>query len=74
MRVNQISYRAMRQIAPYQTEHIEVQVELDPGESPGEALYRAVHFTRRYWNEEPLVPAEEARMRVLGFEPVKGGA
>jgi len=65
MRVASVTYRRNRQLAPFVMEHIELEVIVEPEESPGEALRRAQSFVRRAWGEAPLTESEERRAAAL---------
>jgi predicted metalloenzyme YecM len=73
MRVNELHYRTNKNLGNYETEHVELVIELDPDEQPGEALVRARAFCRKALALAPLTPEEEARMKALLFVP-EGGA
>lgn len=65
MRVATLHYRANVNLGNYQTEHIELEVKLEPDETPGEALRRARIFCRKAWGQEPLSDEEQRRAAVL---------
>lgn len=67
MRVATLKYRANapRNGDRFQQEHIELEIELDPDETPGEALRRARIFTAKAFGESPLSDEEQRRAAVL---------
>jgi hypothetical protein len=67
MRVREVVYRTNVNKGNYETEHIELRIELDPDEQPGEAVARARAFCRRAFGQVPLTAEEEARVRALIF-------
>lgn len=67
MRVSTLKYRANapRNGDRFQQEHIELEIEMDPDETPGEALRRARIFTSKAFGEAPLSDEEQRRAAVL---------
>jgi hypothetical protein len=65
MRVTTLHYRRNINLGDYQTEHIELEIVLEEGEQPGEALVRARRFCRKAWGLEPLSAEEEAAARAM---------
>lgn len=65
MRVATLSYRRNRNLGNYESEHIELQVELEPDETPGEALRRAKLFVAAAFGERPLNEEEQRRAAAL---------
>jgi hypothetical protein len=67
MRVATLRYRANhpRGGDRFEQEHIELEIELDPDETPGEALRRARVFTAKAFGEAPLTDEEQRRAAAL---------
>lgn len=51
MRVDRISYQKNFQLAPYITERIGVEVQLDEGDTPGEGLQKAREMVEQFHRE-----------------------
>jgi hypothetical protein len=73
MRVNEIRYSMTRQVRQYEPERLEIVVEVDPDEQPGEAVQRARSFCLRFFREQPMLPEEIARMNALGLHHAPEG-
>lgn len=75
MRVREIHYSMTRQVRPYEPERLELTVEVDPDEQPGEAVQRARAFCLRFFREETMHPDEVARVNSMGLHAThaKGG-
>lgn len=67
MRVTELTYRTNRNLGNYETEHVELRIELDLEDHPGQALARARQFCRRAFGQAPLTQEEEARAQALMF-------
>lgn len=65
MRVTTLRYRRNINLGDFQTEHIELEIALEEGEQPGDALVRARRFCKKAWGLEPLSAEEEAAARAL---------
>lgn len=65
MRVATLKYRANKNLGNYETEYIELEVELDPEETPGEALRRARLFCAKAFGDAPLSDEEQRRAAAL---------
>lgn len=47
MNVSKVSYRKKFNLGNYETEDLEVEVTVQPGENPGEAMARAKQFVEK---------------------------
>jgi hypothetical protein len=72
MKVREVVYRTNVNKGNYEMEHIELRIELDPDEQPGEAVARARAFCRRAFGQAPLTAQEQANAQALVFG-VEGG-
>lgn len=60
-RICTIHYRTNVQTRPYETEHIELVIELDPEDSPGQTLSRARDWCAKQFGRKGLTEEEQRR-------------